>query len=107
GAPAAAAGVPRGAAGGAGWPPPAPPPTAELLMSPTLAAVLLIGIFVLAAALIWLGLGLARRAKRRDEAAPPLEADRAARAPTVVAAPSEVAAPPAPGLRDRLGKTRA
>ncbi|HMF82853.1 MAG TPA: signal recognition particle-docking protein FtsY [Acidimicrobiia bacterium] len=76
-------------------------------MSPTLAAVLLIGIFVLAAALIWLGLGLARRAKRRDEAAPPLEADRAARAPTVVAAPSEVAAPPAPGLRDRLGKTRA
>src|SRR5215471_1493693 len=76
-------------------------------MSPTLAAVLLIGIFVLAAALIWLGLGLARRAKRRDEAAPPLEADRAARAPTVVAAPPEVAAPPAPGLRDRLGKTRA
>jgi fused signal recognition particle receptor len=71
-------------------------------MSPTLAAALLIGIFVLAAVLIWLGLGLARRAQRLEEApAPP--------APTIPDGdqPSAVAAPPAPGLRDRLGKTRA
>jgi fused signal recognition particle receptor len=76
-------------------------------MSSTLAAVLLIGIFVLAAALIGLGLGLARRAKRLEEVAPPPGRDRGGRA-TAVAAPPEVApAPPAPGLRDRLGKTRA
>jgi fused signal recognition particle receptor len=72
-------------------------------MSPTLAAVLLIGIFVLAAALVWLGLGLARRAKRLEEAEPPPAADRGG--PTAVAMPP--AAPPAPRLRDRLGKTRA
>jgi fused signal recognition particle receptor len=68
-------------------------------MSPTLAAVLLIGIFVLAAALIWLGLGMARRAQRLEEAPVPGEP----------AAPDgDVAAPPAPPrLRDRLGKTRA
>ena len=42
-------------------------------MSPTLAALLLIGIFVLAAALIWLGLGLSRRAQRLEEAPPPPE----------------------------------
>jgi fused signal recognition particle receptor len=71
-------------------------------MSTTLAAVLLIGIFVLAAVLIWLGLGLARRAERLEEPPPPgappaADDDQGA----------AVAAPPAPGLRDRLGKTRA
>ncbi len=70
-------------------------------MSPTLAAVLLIGIFVLAAVLIWLGLGLARRAQRIEEAGPPAE-------PAEPAEPGGVAAPPRPPrLRDRLGKTRA
>ena len=71
-------------------------------MSPTLAAVLLIGIFVLAAALIWLGLGLSRRARRLEEEAPPAE-------PAEPAEPGgDVAAPPRPPrLRDRLGKTRA
>ncbi|HEY4396473.1 MAG TPA: signal recognition particle-docking protein FtsY [Acidimicrobiia bacterium] len=67
-------------------------------MSPTLAAVLLIGIFVLAAVLIWLGLGLARRAERIEESGPPAEPAEA----------GDVAAPPRPPrLRDRLGKTRA
>jgi len=78
-------------------------------MSPTLAAVLLIGIFVLAAALTWLGLGLARRAKRLEEAEPPPPGQPGVDGhggPTAVAAPP-AAAPPAPGLRDRLGKTRA
>ena len=72
-------------------------------MSPTLAAVLLIGIFVLAATLIWLGLGLSRRAQRLEEAPPPPEE------PAEPAEPSGgVAAPPGPPrLRDRLGKTRA
>jgi len=77
-------------------------------MSPTLAAVLLIGIFVLAAALIWLGLGLSRRAKRLEDAEPPPAAE--GRGPTAVAAPPAApppVAPPAPRLRDRLGKTRA
>jgi fused signal recognition particle receptor len=74
-------------------------------MSPTLAAVLLIGIFVLAAALLWLGLGLARRAKRLEEVAPPPAIDGNGAA-TAVAAPPAVAPAP-PGLRDRLGKTRA
>ena len=71
-------------------------------MSPTLAAVLLIGIFVLAAALIWLGLGLSRRAQRLEEAPPPPE-------PAEPAEPGgDVAAPPGPPrLRDRMGKTRA
>jgi fused signal recognition particle receptor len=70
-------------------------------VSPTLAAVLLIGIFVLAAVLIWLGLGLARRAQRIEEAGPPAE-------PAEPAEPGGVAAPPRPPrLRDRLGKTRA
>jgi fused signal recognition particle receptor len=70
-------------------------------MSPTLAAVLLIGIFLLAAVLIWLGLGLARRSRRLEEAPAP--------APTEPAEPGGgVAAPPGPPrLRDRLGKTRA
>ncbi|HEY4400751.1 MAG TPA: signal recognition particle-docking protein FtsY [Acidimicrobiia bacterium] len=74
-------------------------------MSPTLAAVLLIGIFVLAAALIWLGLGLSRRAQRLEEAPPPEETAE----PTEPAEPGgDVAAPPRPPrLRDRLGKTRA
>jgi fused signal recognition particle receptor len=71
-------------------------------VSPTLAAVLLIGIFVLAAALIWLGLGLSRRAQRLEEAPPPPE-------PAEPAEPGgDVAAPPGPPrLRDRMGKTRA
>jgi fused signal recognition particle receptor len=69
-------------------------------VSPTLAAVLLIGIFLLAAVLIWLGLGLSRRARRLEEAPAP--------APTEPAEPGGVAAPPGPPrLRDRLGKTRA
>ena len=70
-------------------------------MSPTLAAVLLIGIFLLAAVLIWLGLGLSRRARRLEEAPTPT--------PTEPAEPGgDVAAPPGPPrLRDRLGKTRA
>ena len=72
-------------------------------MSPTLAALLLIGIFVLAAALIWLGLGLSRRAQRLEEAPPPPEE------PAEPVEPGgDVAAPPRPPrLRDRLGKTRA
>ena len=74
-------------------------------MSPALAAVLLIGIFVLAAALLWLGLGLARRAKRLEETESLPAADGNGRAAAVVT-PPEVAPPP-PGLRDRLGKTRA
>ena len=70
-------------------------------MSPTLAAVLLIGIFLLAAVLIWLGLGLSRRARRLEEAPAPAE-------PTAPDAGADVAAPPGPPrLRDRLGKTRA
>jgi fused signal recognition particle receptor len=81
-------------------------------MSPTLAAVLLIGIFVLAAGLIWLGLGLARRAQRHEEAKPPpapaADGNGAATAVAAPAAPVPAApAPPAPGLRERLGKTRA
>ena len=70
-------------------------------MSPTLAAVLLIGIFLLAAGLIWLGLGLSRRSRRLEEAPTPT--------PTESAEPGvDVAAPPGPPrLRDRLGKTRA
>jgi fused signal recognition particle receptor len=71
-------------------------------MSSTTAALLLIGIFVLAFALIALGLGLSRRAGR-GEVEP--------RAPDRGAAGTGVAAPPAPPrpprLRDRLGKTRA
>jgi fused signal recognition particle receptor len=70
-------------------------------MSGSTAALLLVGIFVLAAVLIVLGLGLSRRARRQEAApAPPVEArlDGGAGA----AAP---AAPPR--LRDRLGKTRA
>jgi fused signal recognition particle receptor len=71
-------------------------------MSTTLAAVLLLGIFVLAAALIWLGLGLARRARRLEEAPEPAPPPAAGDGQGAV-----VTAPPAPGLRDRLGKTRA
>jgi fused signal recognition particle receptor len=67
-------------------------------MSPALAAVLLVGIFVLAGVLIVLGLGLARRAKRLEQQA----AASASAAPPAVAA-----APRPPRLRDRLGKTRA
>ena len=37
------------------------------------AAVLLIGIFLLAAVLIWLGLGLSHRARRLEEAPTPAE----------------------------------
>jgi len=75
-------------------------------MSATLAAVLLIGIFVLAAVLIWLGLGLARRAQKLEEP-PPTGAPPEAPPAAGVDESSAVAAPPAPGLRDRLGKTRA
>jgi len=71
-------------------------------MSPTLAAVLLIGIFVLAGALIALGLGLSRRARRLEEAGGPAAATGADAAGPAVAAP-----PRPPALRDRLGKTRA
>src|SRR6266511_1736122 len=71
-------------------------------MSPTLAAVLLIGIFVLAGALIALGLGLSRRARRLEEAGGPAAATGADAASPSVAAP-----PRPPALRDRLGKTRA
>jgi len=61
----------------------------------------LVGIFVLAAFLIVLGLGLSRRAQRREpEARRPVEAPTAARAePTAPAV--------RPRLRDRLAKTRA
>jgi fused signal recognition particle receptor len=69
-------------------------------MSPILATVLLVGIFVLAGVLIALGLGLARRAKRQEEEAGPGAPE--AEAPAAVAEP-----PRPPRLRDRLGKTRA
>ena len=73
-------------------------------MSGSTAALLLIGIFVLAAVLIVLGLGLSRRARRMEGvSAPPAEARPDAG--TGVAAPAPPAAPPR--LRDRLGKTRA
>jgi fused signal recognition particle receptor len=70
-------------------------------MSP---ALLLIGIFVLAGALIALGLGLSRRTRRLEgEPGPPARADVAGGA-----AVAGVTAPPGPPrLRDRLGKTRA
>jgi fused signal recognition particle receptor len=82
-------------------------------VSETTAALLLVGIFLLAVLLIGGGLVLSRRAARRDREAEP-EAERGAPAvtpPTPLApaprAPAE--APPAvrPRLRDRLGKTRA
>jgi fused signal recognition particle receptor len=97
-------------------------------MSPVLVVVL---IFVLAAALIVVGLGLSRRAQRRGEVAPPRPAppavDGLALPATVEAPPeAEVTAEPEvevtaepeaellrevevepPRLRDRLGKTRA
>jgi fused signal recognition particle receptor len=74
-------------------------------MSGSTAALLLIGIFVLAAVLIVLGLGLSRRARRLQAApAPPSEA-RADAGTGVAAPPAAPAAPPR--LRDRLGKTRA
>jgi fused signal recognition particle receptor len=77
-------------------------------MSSTTAALLLIGIFVLAGVLIALGLGLSRRARRLEpEPPPPTRPD----AGGGVAAPPAPPAPPAPvappRLRDRLGKTRA
>jgi fused signal recognition particle receptor len=70
-------------------------------MSP---ALLLIGIFVLAGALIALGLGLSRRTRRLEgEPGPPARADVAGGA-----AVAGVTAPPGPPrLRDRVGKTRA
>src|SRR6266516_353038 len=73
-------------------------------MSPATAALLLVGIFVLAAALIALGLGLSRRSRRLEvEPRPPARADAGAG----VAAPAPPAPPAPPRLRDRLGKTRA
>jgi fused signal recognition particle receptor len=75
-------------------------------MSGTTGVLLVIGIFVLAVALIVLGLGLSRRS-RRLEAEPPPTRD----AGTAVAAPPAPPTPPAPPapprLRERLGKTRA
>jgi fused signal recognition particle receptor len=71
-------------------------------VSSTTAALLLVGIFVLAAVLIVLGLGLARRAQRVEEAPPPPAPTKAPPADIGVAAP-----PAPPRLRDRLGKTRA
>jgi fused signal recognition particle receptor len=73
-------------------------------MSAPLAAALLIGIFVLAGVLIALGLGLARRAQRLEEAPEP---DAPARADAPPASSPTVVAPSPPRLRDRLGKTRA
>jgi fused signal recognition particle receptor len=68
-------------------------------MSSTTAVLLLVGIFVLATALIALGLGLSRRARRLEEAPPP---------PTPTTGVAAPPAPPAPPrLRNRLGKTRA
>jgi fused signal recognition particle receptor len=96
------------------------------------ALVIVIGIFVLAAALIALGLGLSRRSQRRDargEVAPPRPAPPgrppsrppappAPPKPVAVEAEPDVVVPEvveeaevevveAPRLRDRLGKTRA
>jgi fused signal recognition particle receptor len=74
-------------------------------LSGSTAALLLIGIFVLAAVLIVLGLGLSRRARRLEATpSPPTEA-RADSGTGVAAPPAPPAAPPR--LRDRLGKTRA
>jgi fused signal recognition particle receptor len=74
-------------------------------VSSTTAALLLIGIFVLAAALIALGLGLSRRSRRLEaEPRPPARADGRA---GVAAPPAPPAPPRPPRLRDRLGKTRA
>jgi fused signal recognition particle receptor len=75
-------------------------------MSTTLAALLLIGIFVLATVLIVLGLGLSRRARRLEEP-PPAAAERAPAAPDTAPGPTVAAPPERPRLRDRLGKTRA
>jgi fused signal recognition particle receptor len=79
-------------------------------MSSTTAALLLIGIFVLAGALIALGLGLSRRS-RRVEPEPPRARPDSAGGVAAPPAPPEPSAPPAPvappRLRDRLGKTRA
>ena len=91
-------------------------------MSPVLVVVL---IFVLAGALVALGLGLSRRSQRRGEIAPPRPAPPPPVAPAPPPAPptpivvEEVEPEPegveskpeaeveAPRLRDRLGKTRA
>jgi len=79
-------------------------------MSSTTAALLLIGIFVLAGALIALGLGLSRRS-RRVEPEPPRARPDSAGGVAAPPAPPEPSAPPPPvappRLRDRLGKTRA
>jgi fused signal recognition particle receptor len=74
-------------------------------VSSTTAALLLIGIFVLAFALVALGLGLSRRARRLEvEPRPP---GRGAGGTGIAAPPTPPAPPRAPRLRDRLGKTRA
>ncbi|HUF83808.1 MAG TPA: signal recognition particle receptor subunit alpha, partial [Acidimicrobiia bacterium] len=70
-------------------------------MSGGTAALVLVGIFVLAVFLVVLGLGLSRRAQRRE-----LGEDGPAAAG--VAVPTTPAPAPArPHLRDRLAKTRA
>jgi fused signal recognition particle receptor len=67
---------------------------------------ILIGIFVLAALLIALGLGLARRSARIEAPAPSdVAGGTGVAAPPEPAAPPEAAAPPR--LRDRLARTRA
>jgi fused signal recognition particle receptor len=73
-------------------------------MSGAAAALILVGILVLAVLLIVLGIGLSRRAQRRE---PP--AAGPAPAPSVPEAPPAPPAPPTarPRLRDRLAKTRA
>jgi fused signal recognition particle receptor len=73
-------------------------------MSGVAAALILVGILVLAVLLIVLGIGLSRRAQRRE---PP--AAGPAPAPSVSEAPPAPPAPPTarPRLRDRLAKTRA
>jgi fused signal recognition particle receptor len=75
-------------------------------MSPVLVVVV---IFVLAGALVALGLGLSRRAQRVGATTPPAVAVTAEPVvPPPVETPVEAVAPvEAPRLRDRLGKTRA
>jgi fused signal recognition particle receptor len=66
-----------------------------------------LGIFVLAVALILLGLGLSRRATRRESRAAEATGAPAVRAPGPSRAPAAPAARVRPRLRDRLAKTRA
>jgi fused signal recognition particle receptor len=76
-------------------------------MSGSTAALLLIGIFVLAIVLIALGLGLSRRSRRVEPEPLPPRRGEAAGGTAVAERPAPVAPPAPPRLRDRLGKTRA